>query len=107
MNRVPSSTAGEARVRSAKSFFGHTFAAAGSAGLLRTLQAMRNRTLPPNAGLRELSPTLDLHDIPAVISTGASPWRAEPGQPRRAGVSSFGTGGINYHLLVEEHTDWA
>lgn len=94
-------------VGSAKSFFGHTFAAAGSAGLLRTLQAMRNRTLPPNAGLRELSPTLDLHDIPAVISTGASPWRAEPGQPRRAGVSSFGTGGINYHLLVEEHTEWA
>jgi acyl transferase domain-containing protein len=91
-------------VGSAKSFFGHTFAAAGSAGLLRALQAMRHRTLPPNAGLRELSPTLGLHDIPAVISTGASPWRAEPGRPRRAGVSSFGTGGINYHLLVEEHT---
>ncbi|MGH3377795.1 MAG: polyketide synthase, partial [Actinoallomurus sp.] len=93
------------RIGSAKSFFGHTFAAAGGAGLLRTLQALRHRTLPPNAGLRELSPTLDLDDIPAVISADASPWRAEPGRPRRAGVSSFGTGGINYHLLVEEHTE--
>lgn len=92
-------------IGSAKSFFGHTFAAAGSAGLLRTLQAMRARTLPPNARLDSLNPTLDLHDIPAVISTRSSPWTAEPGQPRRAGVSSFGTGGINYHLLVEEHMD--
>ena len=92
-------------IGSAKSFFGHTFAAAGGAGLLRTLQAIRAETLPPNANLQDLSPTLDLHDIPAVISTDASPWRTEPGQPRRAGVSSFGTGGINYHLLVEEYTE--
>ncbi|QOV34524.1 polyketide synthase [Streptomyces ferrugineus] len=94
-------------IGSAKSFFGHTFAAAGSAGLLRTLLAMRAGTLPPNANLRTLNPALDLDAIPAAVSTAPSPWNRRPGQPRRAAVSSFGTGGINYHVLIEEHLDGA
>ncbi|MGD9486094.1 polyketide synthase [Streptomyces sp. TRM70308] len=92
-------------IGSAKSFFGHTFAAAGGAGLLRVLQALRTATLPPNTGLRSVNPALDLAAIPAVVSTEASPWPAVPERPRRAAVSSFGTGGINYHLLVEEHRE--
>ncbi|MCX4911595.1 polyketide synthase [Streptomyces sp. NBC_00878] len=92
-------------IGSAKSFFGHTFAAAGSAGLLRTLLALRARTLPPNTNLHTLNPALDLAAIPASISTEPSPWTTPPGRPRRAGVSSFGTGGINYHVLLEEHMD--
>ncbi|MFD3312458.1 polyketide synthase [Streptomyces sp. NPDC058694] len=92
-------------IGSAKSFYGHTFAAAGSAGLLRTLLAIRERTLPPNTNLTTLNPALDLAAIPATVSTQPSPWVPQPGQPRRAGVSSFGTGGINYHVLVEEHMD--
>ncbi|MFH8988081.1 beta-ketoacyl synthase N-terminal-like domain-containing protein [Streptomyces sp. NPDC017940] len=93
------------RIGSAKSFFGHTFAAAGSAGLLRTLLALRAATLPPNTSLRTLNPALGLAAIPAEIRTGPAPWTRPPGRPRRAAVSSFGTGGINYHVLVEEHPD--
>ncbi|MFJ9538346.1 polyketide synthase [Streptomyces sp. NPDC101225] len=101
---------GESRARpleigSAKSFFGHTFAAAGSAGLLRTLLAMRAGTLPPTANLRTLNPALALDAIPAAVSTEPSSWIRQPGQPRRAALSSFGTGGINYHVLIEEHLD--
>ncbi|MCZ9349129.1 polyketide synthase [Streptomyces mutabilis] len=92
-------------IGSAKSFFGHTFAAAGGAGLLRVLRALRAGTLPPNTGLRSINPALDLAAIPAVVPTEASPWPAVPERPRRAAVSSFGTGGINYHLLVEEHRE--
>ncbi|MER5304016.1 polyketide synthase [Streptomyces lasiicapitis] len=93
------------RIGSAKSFFGHTFAAAGSAGLLRTLLALRAGTLPPNTLLRTLNPALDLAAIPAEIATRPEPWTRPPGRPRRAAVSSFGTGGINYHVLVEEHRE--
>ncbi|GGS19579.1 hypothetical protein GCM10010252_68740 [Streptomyces aureoverticillatus] len=93
------------RIGSAKSFFGHTFAAAGSAGLLRTLLALRAGTLPPNALLTHLNPALDLGAIPAEIPTRTEPWTRPPGRPRRAAVSSFGTGGINYHVLVEEHRE--
>nr|WP_225842031.1 polyketide synthase [Streptomyces sp. PHES57] len=89
-------------IGSAKSFFGHTFAAAGGAGLLRALLAMRAGTLPPNANLDRLNPALRLSDIPATVSTRAGVWPRPEGRPRRAGVSSFGTGGINYHLLIEE-----
>lgn len=92
-------------IGSAKSFIGHTFAAAGGAGLLRALQALRTRTIPGNTNLRTLNPELALARIPARVSTEAGAWKARDGQPRRAAVSSFGTGGINYHLLVEEHMD--
>ncbi|MET7812353.1 polyketide synthase [Streptomyces sp. NPDC005395] len=92
-------------IGSAKSFLGHTFAAAGAAGLLRTLQAMRQATLPPSVNLSELSPDLALDAVPARVATEALPWPAGPDRPRRAAVSAFGTGGINYHLLIEEGTD--
>ncbi|MEV4924545.1 polyketide synthase [Streptomyces roseoverticillatus] len=92
-------------IGSAKSFFGHTFAAAGGAGLLRALHALRTGVLPANAGLTTVSPELDLDRVPARVSTATGPWESAPGRPRRAGVSSFGTGGINYHVLIEEHLD--
>ncbi|WP_432109196.1 polyketide synthase [Streptomyces sp. AA1529] len=92
-------------IGSGKSFFGHTFAAAGAAGLLRTLLAMRSGTLPATTNLRSSPAGLELDRIPARISTHSRPWCTGPGRPRRAGVSSFGTGGINYHLLLEEYTD--
>ncbi|MFC8417159.1 polyketide synthase [Streptomyces coelicoflavus] len=92
-------------IGSAKSFLGHTFAAAGAAGLLRTLQALRRATLPPSVNLSELSPDLALDAVPARVATEALPWPAGPDRPRRAAVSAFGTGGINYHLLLEEGTD--
>lgn len=92
-------------IGSVKSCFGHTYAAAGAAGLLRALLLLRSGTIPPNANLTTLNPQLGLDAIPARVATRARPWPAEPGRPRRAAVSSFGTGGINYHLLLEEHLD--
>ncbi|WP_210748361.1 polyketide synthase [Actinomadura latina] len=94
-------------IGSAKGFFGHTFAAAGAAGLLKALLGIRARTFPPNANLRTPAPGLPLDDIPARLPTAPEPWPAVPGRPRRAGISSFGTGGINYHLLIEEYQDGA
>ncbi|MEU5832541.1 polyketide synthase [Streptomyces diacarni] len=92
-------------IGSGKSFFGHTFAAAGAGGLLRALLAMRSETLPPNANLHSVPPALELGRIPARIATRPRAWHTGTGRPRRAGVSSFGTGGINYHLLLEEYID--
>jgi beta-ketoacyl ACP synthase len=93
---------GPLAIGSAKSHVGHTFAAAGAAGLLRALQAIGQRALPPNANLTAPNPELPLSQIPAFLPTRPTPWPSRPGQPRRAAVSSFGTGGINYHILIEE-----
>ncbi|MCZ4638948.1 polyketide synthase, partial [Streptomyces rubrogriseus] len=67
-------------IGSAKSFLGHTFAAAGAAGLLRTLQALRQATLPPSVNLHELSPDLALDAVPARVATEAGPWPARAGR---------------------------
>lgn len=87
-------------IGSAKSMVGHTFAAAGAVGLLRTLLALRARTLPPSTHVRTLNPKLALREIPAYIAMELAPW--PEASPRRAAVSAFGTGGMNYHVLVEE-----
>jgi beta-ketoacyl ACP synthase len=88
---------------SIKSMIGHTFAAAGAAGLLKTVLAIHYKLLPPNIALEKLNPKLDLESIPAYVNTETTPWLVLNDQPRRAAVSSFGTGGINYHLLLEEY----
>jgi acyl transferase domain-containing protein len=87
---------------SVKSMIGHTFAAAGAAGLLKTVLALRERTLPPGIHVDRVNPALGLESIPAYVVTDPEPWPAPPQGARRAAVSSMGTGGINYHLLVEE-----
>nr|WP_306355848.1 polyketide synthase [Nocardia sp. CC213A] len=90
-------------IGSVKALVGHTFAAAGGAGLLHALQAMRAGVYPHNPHLTTVNPDLPLRAIPAVLPREPTAWPREPDRPRRAGVSSFGTGGINYHLLLEEY----
>lgn len=87
-------------IGSVKSNIGHAFAAAGSAGLMKTLLALKNETVPPTLLRRELNPDLALAAIPGAIVSKPRPWPASDG-PRRAAINSFGTGGVNFHLLVE------
>ncbi len=88
------------KIGSVKSNIGHTFSAAGSAGLLKTVLAMKHKILPATLVRRKVNPELALARIPAEIVDKAQDWIALDGR-RRAAVSSFGTGGINYHLILE------
>ncbi len=94
---------GQCVIGSVKSNIGHTLTAAGSAGLLKVLMAIKNCQLPPTANYERSSPALGLGDSPFRVLTRAIPWttRAE-GRPRRAAVSGFGFGGVNAHVLIEE-----
>jgi acyl transferase domain-containing protein len=87
-------------VGSVKSNIGHSFAAAGSAGLLKTLLAIYYGDVPPTLLRGELNPELPLAEIPTVPITALQPWPLLGGA-RNAAVSSFGTGGVNYHLLLQ------
>jgi acyl transferase domain-containing protein/3-hydroxymyristoyl/3-hydroxydecanoyl-(acyl carrier protein) dehydratase len=94
---------GQCVIGSVKSNVGHTLTAAGSAGLLKVLFALRDNILPPTANFQAPAPRLEYRQGPFRVLAQAEEWsRRSPGQPRRAAVSAFGFGGINAHLLLEE-----
>ncbi|MES2939419.1 MAG: SDR family NAD(P)-dependent oxidoreductase [Pseudomonadota bacterium] len=86
---------------SVKTQLGHLEAAAGLAGLLKVVVAMRRETLPPSAHFTRLNPHIALAGSPFHIVAQARPWPADARQPRHAGVSSFGSGGTNAHAVLE------
>ncbi len=88
---------------SVKTNIGHLEAAAGIAGLIKLLLALRAGELPPSLDCPRLNPYLDFSDGPFFVLRRSRPWPASPDRPRRAGLSSFGFGGTNAHLVVEDY----
>ncbi|MBN9669607.1 SDR family NAD(P)-dependent oxidoreductase [Roseibium aggregatum] len=87
-----------------KSNIGHLEAAAGIAGVVKVLMAMRRNKLPPTLHCNPINPHIDWSDGPFRVVTTREPWPVgSSGQPRRAGVSSFGFGGANAHLILESY----
>ena len=85
-----------------KSAIGHLDAAAGIAGLIKTVQALRYRQLPPTLHFRRPNPKLELEGSPFVLSGELREWEVPEGTPRIAGISSFGIGGTNAHAILRE-----
>jgi acyl transferase domain-containing protein len=86
---------------SVKSNIGHTQAAAGVAGVIKSVMALRHRTVPPTLHADPPSPHVDWTAGNVRIPAAAQAWAAGDG-PRRAAVSSFGISGTNAHLILEE-----
>ncbi len=86
---------------SVKANIGHTMSASGIAGLIKVALALYHRKLPPQPGVADENPKLELGAGPFFLPKAEMPWESD-GQPRRAGVSSFGFGGTNAHLVLEE-----
>ena len=89
---------------SVKSNIGHTSAAAGVAGVIKTSLALRERTLPASLHFKEPNPLLELDSSPFYVVDSSRPWNGNGNgdQPLRAGVSAFGVGGANAHIVMEE-----
>ena len=80
---------------------GHLDVAAGVAGLLKTVLALKHGQIPPSLHFERPNPEIDFASSPVFVNTALREWEAN-GSPRRAGVSSFGFGGTNAHLILEE-----
>ncbi len=89
-------------VGSVKSMISHTIPASGMAGIFKTALALYHKILPPTL-CDEPNPDLGLENSAIYINTETRPWIHGSSHPRRAGVSAFGFGGINSHVVLEEH----
>ncbi|BAZ03044.1 beta-ketoacyl synthase (plasmid) [Tolypothrix tenuis PCC 7101] len=90
-----------------KTNIGHLEGAAGIAGVIKVLLAMKQKKLPKMLNFQQLNPRIELKDSPFYIVTETQEWQqlktlAGEVVPRRAGVSSFGVGGVNAHVVLEE-----
>jgi len=88
-------------IGSVKTNIGHLDAAAGIAGLIKTVLSLQHKMIPPSLHFTEANPKIDFADSPFYVNATLSEWKNGE-SPRRAGVSSFGIGGTNMHVILEE-----
>jgi iturin family lipopeptide synthetase A len=88
-------------IGSVKSNIGHVDVAAGIAGLIKTVLALKYQQLPPSLHFEHPNPQIEFINGPFYVNTELTNWQAGL-YPRRAAVSSFGIGGTNAHVVLEE-----
>ncbi|MBC1236342.1 MULTISPECIES: type I polyketide synthase [Nostoc] len=99
--RATTDKKGFCAIGSVKTNIGHLDTAAGIAGLIKTVLALKHQQIPPSLHFQQPNPQIDFINSPFYINNKLSEWKSN-GQPRRAGVSSFGIGGTNAHVILEE-----
>ncbi|HEY9629840.1 MAG TPA: SDR family NAD(P)-dependent oxidoreductase [Coleofasciculaceae cyanobacterium] len=99
--RIGTANTGFCAIGSVKTNVGHLDAAAGMAGLIKTVLALHHKVLPPSLNFETPNPEIDFANSPFYVNTKLTEWNVKD-SPRRAGVSSFGFGGTNVHMVLEE-----
>ncbi|BAY34384.1 beta-ketoacyl synthase [Nostoc carneum NIES-2107] len=99
--RANTDKTGFCAIGSLKTNTGHLDAAAGVAGLIKTVLALKHQKIPASLHFEQPNPQIDFVNSPFYVNTQLTDWQTND-TPRRAGVSSFGIGGTNAHVILEE-----
>uniref|UniRef100_UPI00374247C8 beta-ketoacyl synthase N-terminal-like domain-containing protein n=1 Tax=Fulvivirga marina TaxID=2494733 RepID=UPI00374247C8 len=88
---------------SVKSNIGHCLTAAGVAGTIKVLMAMKHRQLPPTINFEQLNEHISLKDSPFYVNTQLKDWSVKSTERRQAAISAFGFSGTNAHVVMGEY----
>ncbi|MFK0022781.1 beta-ketoacyl synthase N-terminal-like domain-containing protein [Streptomyces sp. NPDC090798] len=90
-------------VGAVKSSVGHLDSAAGMAGLLKAILAVREGVIPATVGHTRLNSAVDLGESGLYVNTERRPW-SDASHPRRAAVTALSVGGTNAHVVLGQYT---
>ncbi|MBG9773056.1 non-ribosomal peptide synthetase [Brevibacillus laterosporus] len=88
-------------IGSVKSNIGHLGSAAGIAGIIKSVLALKHKKIPPTLHFEMPNRQIAFEDSPVYVNTVLRTWEANK-EPLRCGVSSFGLSGTNCHIILEE-----
>ena len=94
-------------VGSVKTNFGHLEAAAGVAGMMKTILSIKHRVIPKHLNFSVPNPDIDWDKMSITVSAEATDWPEFDEKPPIAGVSGFGWSGTNAHVILEGYGDEA
>lgn len=89
----------------AKTNIGHLEAAAGIAGLIKVMLAMKGGIIPRHLHFENPNPHLDWSELPVRVASEAMDWPISADRPPCAGVSAFAISGTNAHVIVEGYSE--
>ncbi|MDC9589598.1 beta-ketoacyl synthase N-terminal-like domain-containing protein [Xenorhabdus sp. XENO-10] len=99
----PSADLNQCALGSVKTNIGHLDSAAGIAGFIKMVMAIRYGVIPPTLHFQRPNSQLGFEQSPFYINTCAEPWSSKQGKLRTGGVSSFGIGGTNAHMVLQQY----
>jgi phthiocerol/phenolphthiocerol synthesis type-I polyketide synthase E len=99
--RTDTQKKGFCAIGSVKSNIGHLDAAAGVAGLIKTVLALKYKMIPPSLHFQKPNPEIDFANTPFFVNSKLSAWQKGT-SPHRAGINALGVGGTNAHVILEE-----
>ena len=88
-------------IGSVKTNVGHLDSAAGIAGLLKAILALKHKAIPPTLHFKKPNPRIKFEATPFFVNTQRQPW-CDESAPRRAAVNALGIGGTNAFAVLEE-----
>ncbi len=89
-------------IGSVKTNIGHLEPASGVAGLVKVIQCLKHRALPPSLHFETPNPNIPFDDLNIRVVTQLEKLRPRSSRPLIMGVNSFGFGGTNAHAILRE-----